>query len=224
MRSREVKLWDSRKLSSSVSSVSLGTSNGWVLASVCHRCSLATERLSHGTRCFWCRLRVRGIVTVQSVTVCDLMYGGLLHTLKVPFDWTGMQTSQATTFLFYDMFLFGVEPHTESLCVCARAPRPSVHNQCEGSGNSSRHIDTSPFSSSLVIPAPDLLQLLCLFFQTQLLRTGGERERGWVCREERSEREEREGGWEWGRPCQLMHFGVVIRRELWACTTHWALD
>lgn len=33
-------------------------------------------------------------------------------------------------------------------CVHVCALHPSVHNQCKGSGNSSRHIDTSPFSST----------------------------------------------------------------------------
>lgn len=50
----------------------------------------------------------------------------------------------------------GPEPHTQRLlsslleCVYVCTLRPTVHNHCEGSGNSSRHIHTSPLSSPLV--------------------------------------------------------------------------
>lgn len=60
------------------------------------------------------------------------------------------------------------------MCVCVLCiflSRTSVKGQATA-------VDTSYSSSPLVISAPELLQSLCLFFQTQLPRTRGEQERG----------------------------------------------
>ena len=73
MRTREVRLWDSRKLSSSVSSVSLGTSSGWVR----HQCATTAPNnwlaWSWPWQCY-ALMYVSESHVLQSVFVCDLTY------------------------------------------------------------------------------------------------------------------------------------------------------
>lgn len=113
-----------------------GIAGSWALRSaLCHSAlptgeycisvqplSPITEWLSHDVRSFplWCQWEREGLsVTVQSVTVCDLMYGGLLHVVKVPFDSLSGRACRPPRLRTVSLHipaisLFRVEPHTET--------------------------------------------------------------------------------------------------------------
>lgn len=104
------------------------------------------------------------------------------------------QTSQSSVTVPHILAISWVSTETSILSLC-----PSVHNPCKGSGNSSTHINTSPFSSALSSLLLTFSEWPSLFFQTRLRRAGGEQERG--CTPERRgmeawRREKEESEWE----------------------------
>lgn len=86
--------------------------------------------------------------------------------VKLPCGWMGMQTSQRCDTVPPHSFHFLCQSHIEtpilSLYVCTM--HPSVHNHCEGSGNTSRHTDTSQPHWLPVICTPVLLQSFTFIF------------------------------------------------------------
>lgn len=198
--------------------------------------------MCHGTKCdrvcVWFDILSMQFICAVCGYLCvnpyEKMYGGPPHIAKLPRGCVagrGMQTSQSSDTVPPHSCCFLGQSRTQRLlspsvsvedkvCVCVCALHPSVHNQCNESGTSSRHIYTSPSSTSTCHFLPLTISSRSVYFSKH--GCWGAEESGSVARLPRGQewkdggrRGTEKGGWEWGLLCQiqLMHFSTIINRQ-----------
>lgn len=141
---------------------------------------------------------------VCGIYIYGTMYGGPPYIVKPPCDcmsgWACRPPRALTLSLHIPTISWVRDTHSDSCpvsqwrkeCVCVCALHPSVHNQCKGSGNSSRHIDTSSIQLHyLSLCAPDFL-LSPVYFSKHGCR--GPEESGSVARLQRGQEWKYGGG------------------------------
>lgn len=126
-------------------------------------------------------------ILVCGIYIYGMMYGGPPHIVNLPRGCMAGRACRPPRALTLSLRIPAISwsrathrdsyPLSQSLCMCALCVPLSI-TTAKGQATA---VDTStllPSAHRLSLSALDLLQSLRLFFQTRLLRIGGERERG----------------------------------------------